>query len=147
MSHVLYRSINHSKWRDNVLTTVFLNKELNKNEFEIILKNLIVMFLGRRELFLRVVLTGFIGICSFIGDQGLKYGKTAATRAIFDNVTHAIVGGLTWAVILNLSKKSLIQNFSSIFCSFCLSSFVDVDHFIAACSWKLSVSNVITFYV
>ncbi|KAF3423124.1 hypothetical protein E2986_02295 [Frieseomelitta varia] len=96
------------------------------------------MFLGKRELFLRVVLTGFIGICSFIGDQGLKYGKTAVARAIFDNVTHAIVGGLTWAVILNLSKKSLTQNFSSIFCSFCLSSFVDVDHFIAACSWKLS---------
>ena len=104
------------------------------------------MFLGKRE-FLRVVLTGAIGICSFIGDQGLKYGKTAATRAIFDNVTHAIVGGLTWAIILNLSKKPLTQNFSSIFYSFCLSSFVDVDHFIAACSWKLSVSNVITFYI
>lgn len=103
------------------------------------------MFLGKRETFSRVVLTGAIGICSFIGDQGLKHGKTAATRAIFDNVTHAIVGGLTWAVILNLSKKSLAQNFSSIFWSFCLSSFIDVDHFIAACSWKLSVSNIITF--
>ncbi|XP_043605287.1 transmembrane protein 267 isoform X2 [Bombus pyrosoma] len=94
------------------------------------------MFLGKRETLSRVVLTGAIGICSFIGDQGLKHGKTAATRAIFDNVTHAIVGGLTWAVILNLSKKSLSQNFSSIFWSFCLSSFIDVDHFIAACSWK-----------
>lgn len=104
------------------------------------------MFLGKREIFLRVLLTSAIGICSFIGDQGLKHGKTAATRAIFDNVTHAIVGGLTWAVILNLSKKPLIQNFSSIIWCFCLSSFIDIDHFIAARSWKLSVSDIITFY-
>lgn len=104
------------------------------------------MFLGRKEVFIRIVLTGAIGICSFIGDQGLKHGKTAMTRAIFDNVTHAIVGGLTWAVILNLSKKPLIQNFSSIFLCFSLSSFIDIDHFIAAGSWKLSVSNIITFY-
>ncbi|KOC66932.1 Transmembrane protein C5orf28 [Habropoda laboriosa] len=96
------------------------------------------MFLAKNEIFSRVILTGAIGICSFIGDQGLKHGKTAATRAIFDNVTHAFVGGLTWAVILSLSKKSLIQNFSSILCSFCLSSIIDVDHFIAACNWKLS---------
>lgn len=104
------------------------------------------MFFGRKEVFLRIVLTGAIGICSFIGDQGLKHGKTAMSRAIFDNVTHAIVGGLTWAVILNLSKKPLIQNFSSIFLCFSLSSFIDIDHFIAAGSWKLSVSDIITFY-
>ncbi|XP_046144289.1 transmembrane protein 267 [Osmia bicornis bicornis] len=96
------------------------------------------MFLLKRDIFLRVALTGAIGICSFIGDEGLKHGKTVVARAIFDNATHAIVGGLTWAVILNLSNKSLIQNFSSIFCCFCLSSFIDVDHFIAASSWKIN---------
>ncbi|XP_003703854.1 transmembrane protein 267 [Megachile rotundata] len=96
------------------------------------------MFLVKRDIFLNVLLTGAIGVCSFIGDQGLKYGKTVVQRAIFDNVTHAIVGGLTWAVILNLSKLSLIHNLRSIFCCFCLSSFIDVDHFIAACSWKIN---------
>ncbi|XP_017890401.1 transmembrane protein 267 isoform X1 [Ceratina calcarata] len=96
------------------------------------------MFLLKTDMFLRLALTGAIGICSIIGDQGLKYGKTAAARAIFDNVTHAIVGGLSWAIILNLSKKSLVQNFSSIVWCFALSSFIDVDHFIAACSWRLS---------
>ncbi|XP_076622818.1 transmembrane protein 267 [Colletes latitarsis] len=96
------------------------------------------MFLMKKEVFSRVILTGSIGICSYIGDQGLYYGKAAWSRAIFDNVTHAIVGGLTWTLILHLSRKSLIQNFSSIFWCFFLSSFIDVDHFIAACSWKLS---------
>lgn len=105
-----------------------------------------VMFLGKRDVLSRVILTAAIGICSFIGDQGLKDGKSEVSRAIFDNATHAIVGGLTWAVVLNLSKKSLVQNFSSIFWCFFLSSFIDVDHFIAACSWKLSVSDIITCY-
>lgn len=104
----------------------------------------ILMFFVKTEVFSTVILTSVIGICSFIGDQGLKYGKTTVTRAIFDNITHAAVGGLTWALILHLSKKSLIQNSSSIFWCFFLSSFIDVDHFIAARSWNLNVSNIIT---
>lgn len=104
------------------------------------------MFLGKKEIISRMILTGAIGICSVIGDQGLKHGKSAVSRVIFDNITHAIVGGLTWTVILNLSKKSLAQNFSSIFWCFFLSSFIDVDHFIEAWSWKLSVSDTITCY-
>ncbi|CAK9800223.1 Transmembrane protein 267 [Anthophora plagiata] len=96
------------------------------------------MFLAKKEFILQVILTGAIGICSFIGDQCVKHGKSDLARAIFDNGTHAIVGGFTWAVILSLSKKSLVRNFLSIFWSFCLSSFIDVDHVIAASSWKLS---------
>lgn len=97
------------------------------------------MFFGKKELFVQLVLTGAIGLCSSIGDQGLRYGKTAASRAIFDNITHAIVGGITWAVILTLLKKSLAQNFLSIIWCIFLSSFIDIDHFIVAWSWKLSV--------
>ncbi|XP_015430695.1 PREDICTED: transmembrane protein C5orf28 [Dufourea novaeangliae] len=96
------------------------------------------MIFGKKEVFMRLVLTVAISICSIIGDQGLKNGKSTVSRAIFDNITHAIVGGLTWAVILNLSKKSLTQYFPSIVCCFLLSSFIDVDHFIAAWSWKIN---------
>ncbi|XP_078042385.1 transmembrane protein 267 [Augochlora pura] len=96
------------------------------------------MSIGRKEMFTLFVLTSSIGICSSIGDQGLKYGKSSISRAIFDNITHAIVGGLTWAVILNLSKKSLTQNLMHIFGCFFLSSVIDVDHFIAAWSWNLN---------
>ncbi|XP_031846842.1 transmembrane protein 267 [Nomia melanderi] len=96
------------------------------------------MFLEKKELFVQFVLTGAIGLCSSIGDQGLRYGKTAASRAIFDNITHAIVGGLIWAVILTLLKRPLTQNFRSIIWCTVLSSLIDIDHFIAAWSWKLS---------
>ncbi|XP_076297877.1 transmembrane protein 267 [Lasioglossum baleicum] len=96
------------------------------------------MFFGKKEMFMQLVLTSAIGICSFIGDHGLKYGKSAVSRAIFDNITHAIVGGLTWAIMLNLSRKSVAQNIPSIVWCFLLSSFIDVDHFIAAWSWNLN---------
>ncbi|XP_054006804.1 transmembrane protein 267 [Hylaeus anthracinus] len=102
------------------------------------------MVFVKRDIVSSVILTCGIGICSFIGDQGLNYGKTPWLRAIFDNVTHAIVGGLTWTLILHLSRKSLVQNFSSIFWCFFLSSFIDVDHFITACSWKLNDATHLT---
>lgn len=89
-------------------------------------------------LILKIVLTSLIGISSFLGDMCLKYVENAMARAILDNLTHAIVGGLVWILILILSKKSLTQNFYSIQFSFALSSFIDVDHFLTARSWKLS---------
>ncbi|XP_053975899.1 uncharacterized protein LOC128874817 isoform X3 [Hylaeus volcanicus] len=104
------------------------------------------MVFVKRDIVSSVILTCGIGICSLIGDQGLNYGKTPWLRAIFDNVTHAIVGGLTWTLILHLSRKSLVQNFSSIFWCFFLSSFIDVDHFIAACSWKLNEVDELVLY-
>ncbi|XP_043678260.1 transmembrane protein 267 isoform X1 [Vespula pensylvanica] len=87
---------------------------------------------------LKIGLTSLIGISSFMGDTSLKYVHTAVARAILDNLTHAIVGGLTWTLILILSKKSFVQNLHDIFFSFALSSFIDLDHFLAARSWKLN---------
>lgn len=91
------------------------------------------------NLILKIGLTSLIGISSFMGDTSLKYVHTAVARAILDNLTHAIVGGLTWTLILILSKKSFVQNLHDIFFSFALSSFIDLDHFLAARSWKLNV--------
>lgn len=91
------------------------------------------------NLILKIGLTVLIGISSFMGDMSLKYVQTAVARAILDNLTHAVVGGLTWSLILILSKKSFVQNLHNIFLSFALSSFIDMDHFLAARSWKLSV--------
>ncbi|KAI4492092.1 hypothetical protein M0802_010100 [Mischocyttarus mexicanus] len=89
-------------------------------------------------LILTIALTSLIGISSFLGDMFLKCVENRMARAILDNLTHAIVGGLVWILILVLSKKSLAQNVYGIVFSFFLSSFIDVDHFLAARSWKLS---------
>ncbi|KAG7201767.1 hypothetical protein KM043_004487 [Ampulex compressa] len=96
------------------------------------------MYTDKIRLTVCAVLTCAIGVCSVIGDLGLERGKSELTRAIFDNVTHATVGGLTWALIIVLSKKSLIQNLPSIFLCFLMASFIDVDHFLAAGSWDLN---------
>ncbi|KAH0946600.1 hypothetical protein HN011_010463 [Eciton burchellii] len=90
-----------------------------------------------RELWSRVILTCAIGACSILGDFDLKYGKNELERAVFDNVTHATIGGLTWMLIVILSRKSLMRNLDSIFSCFLLASFIDLDHFIAARSWHI----------
>ncbi|KAK2584868.1 hypothetical protein KPH14_002466 [Odynerus spinipes] len=102
------------------------------------------MFVKKWSLILKIAVTGLIGITSFLGDTCLKYTQTAVTRAFLDNVTHAIVSALTWILILILSKKSLVQNLDGIFFSFALSSFIDVDHFLSARSWKLSDATNLT---
>jgi hypothetical protein len=95
-----------------------------------------------RELWSRVILTCAIGACSILGDFDLKYGKNELERAVFDNVTHATIGGLTWMLIVILSRKSLMRNLDSIFSCFLLASFIDLDHFIAARSWHIHVSGM-----
>ncbi|XP_070164373.1 transmembrane protein 267 isoform X1 [Polyergus mexicanus] len=90
-----------------------------------------------RELWSRALLTSAIGGCSILGDYGLRYGKNESERAVFDNMTHATVGGLTWTLIVVLSHKPLVRSLSSIFSCFLLASFIDLDHFIAAHSWHI----------
>ncbi|XP_018396387.1 PREDICTED: transmembrane protein C5orf28 isoform X1 [Cyphomyrmex costatus] len=97
-----------------------------------------------REFWPRALLTCAIGVCSIIGDVGLKWlrsDKNESARAAFDNATHATVGGLTWMLIVVLSRKSIARNLNSIFSCFLLASFVDLDHFIAARSWHIHVSE------
>lgn len=97
-----------------------------------------------REFWSRALLTCAIGACSIIGDVGLKwlkYDKNELARAALDNATHATVGGLTWMLIVVLSRKSIARNLNSIFSCFLLASFVDLDHFIAAHSWHIHVST------
>lgn len=92
-------------------------------------------------LILRVIITSLIGIASYVGDRLLQ-DKSEVIRALSDNFTHATVGGLTWSLILILSKKSIFNNISSVVLCFLIASFVDVDHFLAAGSWKLHVSII-----
>lgn len=89
---------------------------------------------------LHLILSCLIGIVSIVGDVALKYEHRPVLRAIFDNSTHALVGALSWSAIVVLSKKSVMQNLTQISICFFMSSFIDLDHFIAAKSWKLDVS-------
>ena len=92
-------------------------------------------------LILQVIFTSLIGIISYIGDKLLQQ-DSEVIRAFSDNLTHATVGGLTWLLVLILSKKSILQNISSVILCFFISSFLDLDHFLVARSWRLHVSKV-----
>lgn len=79
-------------------------------------------------------------ICVF-GDELVKYNANSLIiRAICDNLTHALCGLLS-AIIITLDENKRInwtERLSLIgFCA-AISSFIDLDHFLAAKSIKLS---------
>ncbi|XP_051154179.1 transmembrane protein 267 [Leptopilina boulardi] len=94
------------------------------------------MFSIQQKLILQLLFTSLIGITSYIGDRLLQQ-KSEILRAVSDNFTHATVSGLTWSLILIISKKSVLKNISKVFLCFFIASFVDVDHFLIAISWRL----------
>ncbi|XP_015585715.1 transmembrane protein 267 [Cephus cinctus] len=96
------------------------------------------MFYTKRETILCIFVTSMIALCSHLGDRMLKHGSTPAMRAIFDNLTHATVGALTWSLIIILSRKSVVHNVFQIVSCFLVSSLIDLDHFLSARSWRLS---------
>ena len=90
----------------------------------------------------QAILTILIALVSYIGDKFLQNGKTEVIRAISDNFTHASVGGLTWALVLVLSKKSILNNIKNVMVCFWISSLIDIDHFIEAGSWNIDVRKI-----
>lgn len=82
-----------------------------------------------------------IAIC---GDKLLEKTRHVMTRALVDLLTHGLIGFLSWAVVLyrtelyrnHLSKPIMAE----VFVCGTLASFIDVDHFIAARSYRLEVS-------
>ncbi|XP_058788555.1 transmembrane protein 267 [Phymastichus coffea] len=96
------------------------------------------MFIVKQGFFLRIFLTILIAFVSILGDMGLQNGKSEIVRAVCDNLTHASVGGLTWTLVLLLSKKYVVNNMSSVVICFFMSSFIDIDHFISAGSWDIN---------
>ncbi|XP_046433750.1 transmembrane protein 267 [Neodiprion fabricii] len=95
------------------------------------------MFFLRAETVVRILLTILIGGTSRIGDVLLYRLSSLELRAVSDNLTHAIVGGLSWSLIVALSGKSIVRNAFGIALCFVISSLIDLDHFLLAKSWRL----------
>lgn len=89
----------------------------------------------------KVVLTLCIAASAIIGDLLVNYSDLKIVKALIDNCTHAIIGGFTWAVIQTFRKNDIYTNHTllEIFICTAASSFIDVDHFIAARSLRLEV--------
>ena len=104
------------------------------------------MFQGIRNVLLQFCVTSLLGATSCTGDRLVESCKSVPIRAIFDNLTHGIVGGFSWILVLLLSKKPLTPNIYSIVYSVVISSFIDLDHFVAAKSWNLRVRIFFSYY-
>lgn len=76
-------------------------------------------------------------LTSLTGDKLLeKINSSHLFRALADNLAHGLIGLFSAAVVVAENK----DNIYLAFICFILSSLIDVDHFIAARSLKLSVS-------
>lgn len=90
---------------------------------------------------LNIYITFLIAITAILGDYIVSLSKIHIFQAIFDNATHAIIGGLSWFLICINYKKELSSSYVILETGICslLSSLIDVDHFIAAKSLNLKV--------
>lgn len=86
-----------------------------------------------------------LGICAtcVIGDKLVELSRNAVLKAICDNLTHGIVGFLSAILLVINFKEKLLHKESYCLAVLCLliSCLIDVDHFIAAKSMRLMVSN------
>lgn len=92
--------------------------------------------------FLRAALTTFMAVVCIVGDWLVERNSNSSiTKAILDNVTHACVGLLTGLLLFVQVERriSSAEKYAAIIVCCLVSSLIDIDHFIAARSWKLKV--------
>lgn len=83
------------------------------------------------------ILLLFLGLLAYIGDNIVLRSATKFKRAFADSCTHGLIGLVTWLVICVYFKRPYFTSLCEIcICGF-LSSLIDVDHFVAAKSFKL----------
>lgn len=112
-----------------------LRSDQNKNHISMYWK-----LLPRSQMPLSICLGA---ICIF-GDMAVeRNGDLPLLKAICDNFTHALIGFITAIQMLSELREYInaYDRLWMIIVSTCVSSLIDVDHFIAANSWQLRVSE------
>lgn len=93
------------------------------------------MMIAHKNWVINTALSLIIAVACVVGDKIVQSMSEPLSKALVDNLTHAIVGLLS-AIIVFTDQWDKI--YLSIACLL-MSSFIDADHFIAAKSLKLSV--------
>ncbi|KAJ3641505.1 hypothetical protein Zmor_028011 [Zophobas morio] len=79
-----------------------------------------------------------LALTSITGDYIVSHTKLHLFQALFDNATHATVGGLSWLyVCVNYKNRSHLQTLLEIAACAGVASLIDVDHFVSARSFRL----------
>lgn len=86
-----------------------------------------------------IILMSSCAFVALIGDLiSAQFKSFTLEAALSDNLTHAMIGGITWfATTFKFSSFSYYQISLCVF----LSSIIDIDHFIEMRSLKIQVSN------
>lgn len=84
--------------------------------------------------------TVLLGLVAVTGDILVRISNLDVYKAIFDNSTHSVIGGLTWFIVsLQIKNKHAVIRLSEIFICALIASGIDLDHFIMAKSFHLKV--------
>lgn len=94
------------------------------------------MVLSSKFLGLQSYLTLLIITAALIGDYLVGRVRLQWSRALIDNATHAVVGGLSWTIVcLHFGHPNVWEILQ---CTV-LSSLIDADHFIRVNSLSIEV--------
>ncbi|GJQ74510.1 hypothetical protein Trydic_g21377 [Trypoxylus dichotomus] len=87
---------------------------------------------------LQVYLASLLALSAIAGDLLVDYSQKHVYRALFDNATHAVIGGLSWLIVcLNYRDRNASNTLFEIITCTAVSSLIDLDHFAMARSWSL----------
>lgn len=92
---------------------------------------------------IEIICTCLLAVIAVLGDWLVSHSTLHLYKALFDNSIHSLIGGLSWLIVtIKLRKKTVWFRFSSVLLCAFIASVIDVDHFIAARSFKLKVCCV-----
>lgn len=89
-----------------------------------------------------LILTILNACICILGDYLVEWNQNSQlVKAICDNITHAAIGLISAAILISQTnhRSTGIERIGLIGLSVLLSSVIDVDHFVVAKSFKLSV--------
>lgn len=91
---------------------------------------------------LRLYVTILLALTAVVGDGLVSHSKIKVYQALFDNVTHSVIGGLSWLLVCiycrNISYRIIVE---VITCAV-IASIIDLDHFLIAKSLHLEVKSL-----
>lgn len=87
-------------------------------------------------------LTMLLSLVAVIGDYAVSQSNLHIYRALFDNTTHAVIGGISWLIVCVVFKsRNIFQDLCEIAICMIVSSGIDLDHFLVAGSFHLKVKK------
>lgn len=84
----------------------------------------------------------FVGVIAVVGDLLGGKRSTPWGTAFVDNLTHALIACFTWMCV-STAKAPIVRSEvpkEAILCGL-FASLIDLDHFVSAASWRLSVTT------